>query len=35
LEAGKGIRIGQPLKAFQGVLSGSPIFHGSAKQMIK
>jgi circadian clock protein KaiC len=35
LEPKKGIRIGQPLKEFQGVLTGVPIFHGSAKEIMK
>ncbi len=34
LEAGKGIRIGQPLKQFQGVLSGVPVFHGAAGEIM-
>ena len=29
LERGKGIRIGEPLKHFQGVLTGVPVFHGA------
>jgi circadian clock protein KaiC len=28
LKAGQGLRIGQPLKQFQGVLTGVPVFHG-------
>jgi circadian clock protein KaiC len=35
LESGKGIRIGEPLKEFHGVLSGAPIFSGSGRQMMK
>jgi circadian clock protein KaiC len=35
LISGKGIVIGQPLKQFQGVLTGVPIFRGSEKQMMK
>jgi circadian clock protein KaiC len=35
LESGKGIRIGEPLKEFRGVLTGNPIFSGSGKQMMK
>lgn len=35
LESGKGIRLGQPLKHFQGVLTGIPVFHGSAAEMIR
>lgn len=30
-----GIRIGEPLEQFQGVLSGIPVFHGTAEQMLK
>jgi circadian clock protein KaiC len=32
---GKGIVVGEPLKQFQGVLSGMPIFGGNQKQMMK
>jgi circadian clock protein KaiC len=35
LIAGKGIVIGEPLKDFQGVLTGVPIFRGSQKQMME
>lgn len=35
LTSGKGIVVGEPLKLFQGVLSGVSIFHGSKKQMLK
>jgi circadian clock protein KaiC len=35
LVSGKGIVIGKPLKQFQGVLAGVPIFSGSEKQMMK
>jgi circadian clock protein KaiC len=35
LESGKGIRVGVPLKQFQGVLTGVPIFHGSVDQTLK
>jgi circadian clock protein KaiC len=35
LESGKGIRIGRPLKDFQGVLTGVPMFHGGAQQILK
>lgn len=35
LVAGHGLRIGPPLKQFQGVLSGSPIFHGGTDQMME
>ena len=34
LEQGKGIRIGEPLKEFQGVLTGVPIFHGGSEKML-
>lgn len=34
MEAGKGIRVGQPLLEFQGVLSGTPVFQGTRKQML-
>jgi len=34
LEPGKGIRVGQPLKEFQGVLTGVPVFHGGAREML-
>jgi hypothetical protein len=33
--SGKGIVIGKPLKQFQGVLTGVPIFRGSEKQIMK
>jgi circadian clock protein KaiC len=35
LMSGKGIVIGEPLKEFQGVLTGVPIFRGSEKQIIQ
>jgi circadian clock protein KaiC len=35
LMSGKGIVIGEPLKQFQGVLTGEPIFRGSKKQILK
>lgn len=35
LETGIGIRIGQPLKHFQGVLSGTPLFRGSEEEMMR
>jgi circadian clock protein KaiC len=35
IEAGRGIHIGQPLREFQGVLTGTPVFHGRAKQMMR
>ena len=34
LEKGKGIRVGQPLKEFQGVLTGVPVFRGRAKEIM-
>ena len=34
LEPGKGIRIGEPLKQFQGVLTGVPVFHGGDEKMM-
>jgi circadian clock protein KaiC len=34
LETGKGIRVGEPLRDFQGVLTGVPAFRGTEKQMI-
>jgi circadian clock protein KaiC len=35
LVSGKGIRIGPPLKEFQGVLSGVPVFRGTAQMIMK
>jgi circadian clock protein KaiC len=35
LESGKGLRIGQPLKQFHGILSGAPVFHGGMEQMME
>jgi len=35
LESGKGIRVGQPLKDFHGVLTGAPIFRGQAEQEMR
>jgi circadian clock protein KaiC len=35
LMPGKGIAVGEPLREFQGVLTGLPVFHGSEKQIIK
>ena len=35
LVSGKGIVIGKPLKQFQGVLSGVPVFRGSEKEIMK
>jgi circadian clock protein KaiC len=32
---GKGIAVGEPLRAFQGVLTGVPVFRGSEKQIMK
>jgi circadian clock protein KaiC len=34
VEAGQGIRIGKPLREFQGVLTGTPVFRGGAEQMM-
>jgi circadian clock protein KaiC len=35
LESGKGIRVGQPLKDFHGVLTGAPVFRGDAGQVMQ
>jgi len=35
LEMKKGIRIGPPLKEFQGILTGMPTFQGARKRMLK
>jgi len=35
LVSGKGIVIGKPLKQFQGVLTGVPVFRGSEKEIMK
>jgi len=35
LTPGKGIGVGEPLRAFQGVLTGVPVFRGSEKQIMK
>ncbi len=35
LTRGKGIVVGEPLKQFQGVLSGVPVFRGGEKQILK
>lgn len=35
LETGRGIRIGEPLKDFQGVLSGTPVFSGSQEKIMR
>jgi circadian clock protein KaiC len=34
LEPGQGVRVGQPLKGFQGVLTGVPVFHGRSEEMM-
>jgi circadian clock protein KaiC len=34
LETGKGVRVGQPLKQFQGVLTGVPVFQGAAGEIM-
>jgi circadian clock protein KaiC len=34
LESGTGIRVGEPLVDFQGVLSGTPVFHGGVGQIM-
>ena len=34
LERGQGVRIGQPLREFQGVLSGMPVFRGAAEEIM-
>jgi circadian clock protein KaiC len=34
LESGKGIRIGPPLREFSGVLTGTPLFHGTKAQTL-
>jgi len=34
LETGKGIRVGQPLKQFQGVLTGVPVFQGAVGEIL-
>jgi circadian clock protein KaiC len=35
LESGQGIRIGPPLREFQGILAGAPVFHGATGQMLQ
>jgi len=35
LTPGKGIAVGEPLRSFQGVLTGVPVFRGSEKQIMK
>jgi circadian clock protein KaiC len=32
---GDGIRVGEPLKEFHGILTGTPVFSGHAKQMLR
>ena len=34
VKTGRGIRVGKPLKEFQGVLTGAPVFHGAAGEML-
>ena len=34
LESKRGIRLGEPLKHFQGVLTGVPVFHGTAAEIM-
>jgi circadian clock protein KaiC len=34
LEPGRGVRLGQPLREFQGVLTGVPVFHGRSETMM-
>ncbi|MGB9475815.1 MAG: ATPase domain-containing protein [Candidatus Udaeobacter sp.] len=34
VEAGRGVRVGKPLKEFHGVLTGAPVFHGTAGEML-
>jgi circadian clock protein KaiC len=35
LESGRGIHVGEPLTEFQGVLSGTPVFRGTAQQILE
>jgi circadian clock protein KaiC len=35
LESGRGVRVGPPLKEFEGILSGHPVFRGPAEQMMR
>jgi circadian clock protein KaiC len=35
LMSGKGVVVGEPLKQFQGVLTGVPVFRGSERQILK
>lgn len=34
VEAGRGLRVGEPLTQFDGILTGMPVFHGTASQML-
>src|SRR5436190_1624012 len=34
LERGQGVRVGQPLREFRGVLSGMPVFRGAAEEIM-
>lgn len=34
METGKGIRVGPPLREFQGILTGTPMFHGNDQQIL-
>ena len=35
LITGKGLSVGEPIRDFQGVLSGVPVLYDDAKQMVK
>jgi circadian clock protein KaiC len=35
LNGGKGLRIGDPLRHFQGILTGAPRFEGSQEEILK
>jgi circadian clock protein KaiC len=35
LETGRGIRVGEPLRQFQGILTGFPMFRGAMKEILK
>jgi circadian clock protein KaiC len=35
LESGRGIRVGEPLAGFHGLLTGMPIFHGAAGEIMR
>lgn len=35
LEPGSGLRIGQPLTQFQGILTGAPVFYGGSEQIME